>query len=132
MTRNVGYAVFAAAALVLMASGPRGQAVAPTLSKDVQPIFDEGCDCHQGSNARAKLDLTAGKSYASLVNQPSIQVATMMRVKAGDPDASYLMVKLDHKNTVGKGMPKSFFGSTSLSPKDLETIRAWIREGAQP
>jgi hypothetical protein len=53
-------------------------------------------------------------------------------VKPGDPEQSYLWLKLEHRTEEGSGMPKGFFSAKRLNPKDLETVRAWIAAGAQP
>jgi len=133
MRARIGLLVFAAGALALVAAGPKGQTSAPTLAKEVQPIFDANCTkCHGLKDQKAHLDLSAGKSYAAAVNVPSVQVDTLMRVKPGDPENSYLMQKVLHTAAQGKGMPRGFFGSSSLAPGEIETIRAWIAGGAKP
>ncbi len=124
-----------AAACVLGWTGAfRGQTAAPpTLAKDVQPIFDGNCiKCHGPKEQRAHLDLSAGKSFAMIVGVPSVQVDTLVRVKPGDPENSYLMQKIRHTAAQGRGMPRGFFGSSWLSDREIETIRAWIANGAKP
>src|SRR5687767_2962381 len=57
-------------------------------------IFTPSCalsNCHVGPNAMQGLDLSAGKSYASLVDVASAEVPTMKRVAAGNADDSYLI-----------------------------------------
>lgn len=99
----------------------------------VQPIFDKECvKCHGPEKQKAKLDLSPGLAYKSLVNTPSKEDPTLMRVRPGDPDQSYLWLKLEHKTSEGDGMPKGFFGSRRLSQKDLDAIKAWIASGANP
>lgn len=99
----------------------------------VQPIFDKECvKCHGPEKQKAKLDLSPGLAYKSLVNTPSKEDPTLMRVKPGDPDQSYLWLKLEHKTGEGDGMPKGFFGSRRLSQKELDAIKAWISSGANP
>jgi hypothetical protein len=99
----------------------------------IQPILDRECiKCHGTKEKKAKLDLSEGESFKSLVNVPSKEDPTLMRVKPGDPEQSYLMLKLEHKTSEGSGMPKGFFGARSLSQKDLDAVRAWIAGGANP
>jgi hypothetical protein len=99
----------------------------------VQPIFDRECvKCHGPEKQKAKLDLSPGVAYKSLVNTPSKEEPSFMRVKPGDPDQSYLMLKLEHKSSDGDGMPKGLFGSRKLSQQDLDIIKAWIASGANP
>jgi len=133
MRTRIGFLAFAAGALALVASGFRGQAPSPTLAREVQPIFDANCTkCHGLKEQKAHLDLSAGNSYASVVGVPSVQVDTLMRVKPGDPESSYLMQKVLHTAAQGKGMPRGFFGSSHLEPGEIATIRAWIAAGAKP
>jgi len=100
---------------------------------NVQPIFDRECvKCHGPEKQKAKLDLSPGVAYKSLVNTPSKEEPTLLRVKPGDPDQSYLMLKLEHKSSDGDGMPKGFFGARKLPQRDLDAIRSWIASGANP
>ena len=116
------------ATLALVAVPPE-----PSFSKDVQPIFDKGCvDCHGAKKAKAKLDLSAGTALKNLVNVPSEQVPATLRVKPGDPEGSYLWLKLDHRAKEGAGMPKGFFGASKLPQEELDLIKAWIASGANP
>ena len=62
---------------------------------DVQPIFDANCSCHLSFSAPQGEVLRAGASYDSLVDVPSTERASILRVKPGDPDNSYLVIKID-------------------------------------
>jgi len=117
--------------LVVLLSLPVSAADAPTLTKDVQPIFDRACtDCHNARKTKAKLNLSAATAGQALVNAPSDQVPQMVRVKPGDPEASYLWLKVQHRAEKGKGMPRGLFGSKHLPAADLEIIKRWIEAGA--
>lgn len=105
---------------------------APSYSKDVQPIFDKACvDCHGAKKAKAKLNLDAAVALKGLVDVPSEQVPGTVRVKPGDPEQSYLWLKLDHRAKEGDGMPKGMFGAKKLPQADLDLIKAWIEGGAK-
>ncbi|MBI2486081.1 MAG: hypothetical protein HYW01_03805 [Deltaproteobacteria bacterium] len=55
-------------------------------SEDIQPIFNANCiRCHSGASAPLGLDLSEGLSFSNLVNQPSVEFVSHMRVKPGDP-----------------------------------------------
>jgi hypothetical protein len=101
-------------------------------SADVHPIFNQagcaGTSCHGGARPAEDLDLsTATVGYAELVNVPSLQCTSKLLVKPGDIENSYLMNKLLGTGMCfGSRMPKSF----SLSPADLDIVRAWIGSGA--
>ena len=84
---------------------------------------------HHGDHAtEADLDLTAGNSYANLVNQRSIQVALDL-VKPGDAENSYLIHKLDGRpGIVGDRMPVN---APALTTAQIDVIEQWINEGAR-
>ena len=90
-------------------------------------MFDRRCVAHHGANGDAGLDLRSAQSYNNLVNAQSTQTA-MVLVSPGDPDASYLIHKLEGGGTiVGARMP--IMGSF-LTADETATIRRWIEEGA--
>ena len=106
----------------------------PTLLDDIQPIFTATCalsGCHVGSNPEEGLNLSAGQTFANIVNVPSRQLPSMDRVTPSRPDSSYLVLKLTgmHLDAGGSGvqMPK---GGTPLSMDQLGTIGRWILNGA--
>ncbi len=119
--------------VAIAAAGALAQAGGPNYAGEVQPIFDRECvKCHGPKKKKAKLDLSAPGSYKALVGVPSREVPTTPRVKPGDPEQSYLWLKLDHRTEEGSGMPKGFFSSKRLPRKDLDAIKAWILAGAKP
>jgi hypothetical protein len=121
------------AGIVMVAVGALAQGVAPSYVEGVQPIFDRECvKCHGTKERKGKLDLGAPDSYKALVNVPSREAPATLRVKPGDPEQSYLWLKLEHRTEEGSGMPKGFFSAKRLSQKDLDTVRDWIAAGAQP
>jgi len=97
---------------------------------DIQPIFTSRCvRCHSAPMPPMGLNLDAPVSYAHLVNVPSGQVPSLMRVKPGDPNNSYIIQKLSGTAAVGERMP---FGGPYLSKATIDLIRLWIAEGANP
>jgi len=96
------------------------------LSAHVQPILTARCTgCHGGGTPSAGLDLTA--SHGTTVNVASTQVPAMMLIAPGDPDASYLVDKVQGTHTVGGLMP---LGGMPLSITDRALLRKWIEPGA--
>jgi hypothetical protein len=92
-------------------------------------VFTPICTvCHTGASAPLGLRLDEGVSYALLVNAPSVQAPTLLRVNPGDPDSSYLIQKLEGTAAVGGRMP---LGGPALSAETIASIRQWILEGAQ-
>jgi hypothetical protein len=85
--------------------------------------------CHSGTFPAGGLNLTAGRSYVGLVGAPSS--ATLLdRVERGDPETSFLYLKLAAKTLgdrlePGEGSPMPLAGSR-LTRVHLEAIRRWI------
>ena len=99
----------------------------PTLASIQQNVFTPVCtNCHAGGAAPEGLRLDVGSSAAALIGVPSNQ-ASMLRVSPGDPDASYLVRKLEGSAAVGARMP---LGGPYLDQATIDVIRAWILAGA--
>jgi hypothetical protein len=113
-------------------TGGGGGPTQVTLSRDIQPIFTANCifeGCHGGSAPILDQDLSsAQRSFASIVNVPSMEVDGLMRVKPGDSANSYLFQKISQANPqVGTRMPQ---GRPNLSDDEINLIRRWIDGGA--
>jgi hypothetical protein len=108
--------------------------VTPPVVSDFQQIqdtiFTPICTaCHIGATAPQGLRLDAANSYALLVNVASHEVPGTPRVNPGNPDASYIVQKLQGNNAVGARMP---FGGPYLSQAQIDLVRGWIAAGAPP
>jgi hypothetical protein len=112
----------------------------PTFSSIQSAIFDAtdssgrtACiQCHSsvGRTPSAGLDLTSGGSYGRLVGVASVERASLLRVKAGDPDNSYLVHKLEGRSDiVGVRMPRGT--GPFLTEGQMLVIRRWIALGAR-
>lgn len=100
---------------------------------DVEPILVKECgECHGGERPKKGLDLTAGKGFVNLVGRKSAEVPELLLVAPGDPENSYLWHKLQHTAREGKGMPRGIFSSRKLGERELQVIREWIEQGANP
>ena len=77
------------------------------------------------------MDLRAGHARASLVGVPSEELPTMVRVKPGDLEASYMWHKLQgtQKDVGGDGERMPY--ASTLTPKDLASVQQWIVDGAK-
>jgi methionine-rich copper-binding protein CopC len=114
-----------------------GGGVGPTgpFTADFQSIQDNVftpiCSpCHSGASAPKGLMLDAAHSYNLLVGVASTEVPSFDRVKASDPDSSYIILKLQGSaGIVGSQMP---LGETPLSQATIDVIRQWITNGAPP
>jgi hypothetical protein len=106
----------------------------PVSYEQVQGVFAEyGCTaCHPGVNPA--LDLTEGNSYDELVGIQALEDPTLYRVVAGDPERSFLYLKLGGAPPVadipaiGTRMPPR---APPIDPEDLDLIRRWILQGAK-
>jgi len=104
----------------------------PTLSQIQTQIFDPGCtSCHTdvGRTPASGLNLKAGTALGQLVNVPSVAKAGAVRVIPGNPNASYLIQKLEgDAGIVGLRMPRT--GPPFLTEAQVKMIRDWIAAGA--
>ncbi len=115
-----------------------GSAIATRGGGPFEPIFSEiqanvftpSCAlsfCH-GAAAQANLNLTDGVAYDNLVGVPSVEVPDHFRVQPFNPDASYLVCKLENCSwIVGSQMP--LIGGP-LPQETIDVIREWITLGA--
>jgi hypothetical protein len=102
-------------------------------SMHLEPLVFAHClSCHDSEEAKAKLVLDPGLGYERLVGPRSIQDPEMALVTPGDPERSYLWLKLQHVAVEGKGMPRTPTGSKKLRPAELNLYRRWIEGGALP
>jgi hypothetical protein len=109
-----------------LASG--GGPLEPTFSSIQANVFTPVCEqCHTGASAPRGLRLDPANSYAMLVGVPSDEIPSILRVKPGDPAASYLIHKLEGTAGEGERMPA---GLPPLPRTTIDVIRQWITEGA--
>jgi hypothetical protein len=103
----------------------------PTLSSIQENVFSPSCalsGCHAGPNPQQGMDLSAGAAHDNIVNVPSNEQPDLDRVEPGQPDASYLIHKIEGRATiVGQRMP---LGREPLSQDEIDALRAWIADGA--
>jgi hypothetical protein len=113
--------------------GSEGSGSTAPLTADLQSIQDNVftpiCTrCHIGASAPEGLRLDAADSYSLLVGVPSAEVPSLLRVMPGDPDKSYIVLKLQGSaGIVGGQMP---LGGPYLPQATIDAIRQWITDGA--
>lgn len=115
--------------LTLALAGAAQAACEVTLAEDIQPIFDMNCvACHQDYAPGADLSLQAGSSHAQTVGVASVQAKDVQRIVPGDPELSYLYLKLlgTHGDVGGSGDRMPFGGQ--LSDEDMALVANWIGE----
>ena len=121
---------FALLLLALAVIAFPGSAEPVSFSQDVLPILEKECGyCHMRGERYGYLVLDEANAYQALVNVSSFAMPDIRRVKPGDPDNSYLVMKLDGRYLAagGEGWIMPFF---RLRKSEIETITRWIAEGA--
>jgi hypothetical protein len=113
----------------LVSGAGDGSALTASFQSIQDHVFTPICTaCHAGGAAPQGLRLDAGNSYAMLVGQPSTEVSAVLRVAPGNPDASYVIQKLEGHAAVGARMP---LGGPYLDSATINVVRQWIAAGAQ-
>jgi mono/diheme cytochrome c family protein len=114
---------------------PKAGAQAASLYQEkVAPLFRSKCAiCHLSGSEAGNIQMTPDQAIAAIVGIPSNEAPEYKRVEPGDPDASYLVMKIEgthiEKGGSGAQMP---FGAPPLAPQEIADIRQWIKEGARP
>jgi hypothetical protein len=122
-----------AALLIGLMWGPRGAAAQSLDQLDLDELqarvaetFETTCarsGCHAGPQPQQGMSLTPEQYFDALVGTPSKERPELMRVQPGQPDSSYLVMKVEgHPDIVGAKMP--LVGS--LSEEEIREIRTWI------
>ena len=101
-----------------------------TFSRVQAEIFTPSCafsGCHAGPTPQQGMDLSAGKSYASIVGVRATE-STRARIAPGDPVSSYLVSKTAGDATItGSRMP---LGGPYLSATTQKLLVDWVQRGA--
>jgi hypothetical protein len=102
----------------------------PSFAQDIQAaIFNGSCalgGCHDATSS-ANLNLSQGNSYNNIVNVNSFQDGIKKRVLPSDANNSYLVIKIEGRQTVGSRMP---LNRSPLSNAKIQNIKNWINNGA--
>jgi hypothetical protein len=108
----------------------------PSFAIDVQPILDDRCLCHMegssGTMVAPTLTLNADVAFSQLVGTSSTQAPAVLRVKAGDPEASYLWRKLTGTHVAAGGSGNAMPPTGTLPIEERDAVETWILEGALP
>jgi hypothetical protein len=133
-------ASIALAALAIALAGCTEKLVNPpppvvlAVPDSIQQIFTDHCaSCHNGvgTSLPGIQDLsTAVKSYAMIVDVPSIERSQFKRIAPGDSLNSYIVMKLRNKAGIG-GAPMPA-GAYPMDPVLVMRIANWAQQGAAP
>ena len=104
----------------------------PSFSGDINEVFiRNGCtasNCHGGGQGGLTLTSTTANNYAQLVGVTSTSEPAVARVTPNDAENSYLIIKVEGRQSVGGRMP---LGGAPLDNIDITNLRNWINNGAR-
>lgn len=107
-------------------------AVDPSTSFEasVLPLINAACNCHQSTPIMAPFSLLPDEAYDNLVNRPAMELPSMLLVKPGALNDSYVWHKVTgtHLEVGGSGMimPYTF----PLDADERAVFERWIAAGA--
>ncbi|MDP9090940.1 MAG: TIGR03118 family protein [Pseudomonadota bacterium] len=107
-----------------------------TLTQLQQQIFTPICSsCHTGMGAALPgvQNLTAGNTFSNIVNVPSIEQPSLLRIKPSDPTNSYLVQKIEGAPGIsGSRMPLGCGSATNpcLDQATIDLVKTWVSQGA--
>ena len=119
----------------LLACGAKDPEPAPTTFTEVRDeLLLKSCalsSCHGSGTGDLSFDAAAPDAvYSALVDVPSAGAPGFTLVVPGDPDNSYLVMKLEaHADIVDDPMPPPF-GLLDQDPEMVDRVRSWIADGA--
>jgi Bacterial Ig-like domain len=104
-------------------------AIQPTLESIEENVFTPICSkCHIGAGAPEGLQLDAAHAYNALVGVPSVEEPQFLRVNPGNPDSSYMILKIENAMGIEGGqMP---LGEAPLPAATMAAMRQWVTNGA--
>lgn len=116
-----------------MVDGPDEVVLPPTditLTQISEQIFAQNCafvGCHAGGSPQANMSLEADFVGGEIIGVASSQRPELKRIDPGNPDGSYLLMKLRGADgIINQQMPVG----GRLSDAQIEMIREWIAGGA--
>ncbi len=126
---NVG----SATATVTVGNTTVAQVTLTQLQTQIFTPICSGCHTGVGSSLPGVQNLTAGHTFANIVNVASIEQPGLLRIKPNDADNSYLVHKiLGAAGITGSRMPLGC-GSTSdpcLDQATIDMVKTWVNQGA--
>lgn len=127
--RTVFCGMVAAVLMLPVASAAQsGESDASDREARVANLFETRCasaGCHAGPVPQMGMELTRQRFYASTVGEASTERPELLRVHPGQPELSYLMMKVrGEEGIIGAPMP---FTGDPLSEEEFALVRDWIQ-----
>lgn len=109
-----------------------GPMLEPTFANIQSEIFAKTCSCHNApaGGANGNLSLQMDTAYANIFGVKSSELATLDLVKAGEPDNSYLFLKVNGTFLEAGGSGLVMPIGSMLPPDQLMLMEEWITAGA--
>jgi hypothetical protein len=108
-------------------AGTQAVAGAVSFERDIQPKLKEACNCHQSDPVlMAPFSLKMGEAYGNLVGAPSLQLPSMMRVKPGSLNESYLWHKINGTQAEVGGSGTIMPSTVPLRQDERDLFGRWI------
>jgi hypothetical protein len=121
------------ASAVTVANTAPAQVTLTQLQTQIFTPICSGCHTGGGTSLPGVQNLTAGNTFANIVNVPSIEQPSLLRIKPNDAANSYLVQKiLGAPGITGSRMPFGC-GSTAnpcLDQATIDLVKTWVSQGA--
>lgn len=105
----------------------------PSFSTNVLPIFEKRCSvggCHSPATRQAGLNLRSTAAYDALVGVSSSLRPTELRVRATEPNRSWLVTMISADDAARQGFSRMPLATHPLTTNQIATIVRWIEQGA--
>jgi len=105
----------------------------PSFSANVAPIFEKRCStggCHSLATHQAGLTLDPTAAYDAIVGVPSALRQAELRVRAGEPNRSWLVTMISADDAARQGFSRMPLATQPLTANQIATIVRWIEQGA--
>src|SRR5271170_5819934 len=113
----------------ISAGGSSGGPTTADFQSIQDTVFTPICSkCHIGAGAPEGLQLDAAHAYNDLVGVPSAEEPSFLRVNPGNPNSSYMILKIEGAMGIEGGqMP---LGEAPLPQATMDAIIQWVTNGA--
>ena len=111
---------------LLMAAAMAEPAAAVDFNADIRPIFSDRCYTCHGPDAATRMSALRLDSQEGAFKPLSNGGFAIVR---GDPERSEIIRRVASE-TAALRMPPAAFGHAPLSSEEIETLKAWVAEGA--
>ena len=127
---NVG---MSAASAVTVANAVVAQVTLTQLQTQIFTPICSSCHSGVGSTLPGVQNLTAGNTFANIVNVASLQIPALKRITPNDAVNSYLVQKIEGAAGIqGSRMPQGCGSSSNpcLDQNTIDLVKTWVSQGA--